>query len=68
MISKYPTDRHHGWRYIVIGGDDRIYVPIGAPCNVCDDEGYAVITSMNLDGTDKRIIAEGIRNSVGGKR
>jgi len=65
VISKYPTDRHHGWRYIVIGGDDRIYVPIGAPCNVCDDEGYAVITSMNLDGSDKRIIAEGIRNSVG---
>ena len=32
---------------------------------VCDDEGYAVITSMNLDGSDKRIIAEGIRNSVG---
>ena len=65
VISKYPTDQHHGWRYIVIGGDDRIYIPIGAPCNVCDEQGYAVITSMNLDGTDKRIIAEGIRNTVG---
>ena len=62
VISKYPTDRHHGWRYIVIGGDDRIYVPIGAPCNVCDDEGYAVITSMNLE-SDKR----GNKKSVGMK-
>ena len=65
IISNYPTDQHHGWRYLVIGADDRIYVPIGAPCNVCDEDGYAVITSMKLDGTDKRIIANGIRNSVG---
>ena len=65
VISNYPKDRHHGWRYIVVGPDKKLYVPIGAPCNVCDEPGYAVITKINLDGSGKEIIATGIRNTVG---
>ena len=65
VISDYPKDAHHGWRYIVVGPDNKLYVPIGAPCNVCEEPGYAVITRMNLDGTDKETIAYGIRNTVG---
>lgn len=65
VISDYPKDRHHGWRYIVVGPDEKLYVPIGAPCNVCEEPGYAVITRMNLDGSDKETIAYGIRNTVG---
>src|SRR5690606_30970368 len=45
-----PKDRHHGWRYIAFGPDGKLYVPIGAPCNVCNESGYAVITRMNPDG------------------
>jgi glucose/arabinose dehydrogenase len=60
-----PTDSHHGWRYLGVGPDDRLYVSIGAPCNVCDKTGYAVIDRMSLEGTDRETYAAGVRNSVG---
>lgn len=60
-----PSDRHHGWRYIGFGPDKKLYVSIGAPCNVCDEFGYAQIIRMNPDGTDRETFASGIRNSVG---
>ncbi len=65
VANDYPSDRHHGWRYIAFGPDGKLYVPIGAPCNVCDEEGYAVITRMNPDGSDREIVARGVRNTVG---
>ena len=63
----YPTETHHGWKYIAFGPDGRLYVPVGAPCNICksEDEVYASITSINADGTDKKIVASGVRNTVG---
>lgn len=60
-----PTDAHHGWRYIAFGPDGKLYVPIGAPCNVCDQKGYAVITRMNPDGSGREVFASGVRNTVG---
>ncbi len=64
--DSYPSDRHHGWKYIGIGPDDRIYLPVGAPCNICEsNDEYAVITSIKMDGSDKRTEAHGIRNTVG---
>jgi len=62
-----PDKRHHGWRYIGFGPDDKLYVAIGAPCNICDrgEEGFAQIIRMNLDGSQRETYASGIRNSVG---
>jgi glucose/arabinose dehydrogenase len=60
-----PRDRHHGWRYIAFGPDGRLYVPIGAPCNVCNEPNYGVITRMNPDGSGREVFARGVRNSVG---
>ena len=60
-----PTDRSHGWRYIGFGPDDKLYVSIGAPCNICDKFGYAKIIRMNPDGSGREVYASGIRNSVG---
>lgn len=69
IFEDYPTDGHHGWKFIAFGPDDKLYVPVGAPCNVCDKEDenevYASITRMNPDGSDMEIYAKGIRNSVG---
>ena len=69
LNDEFPTDRAHGWKFIAFGPDGRLYVPVGAPCNVCDHEGttpiYSTITSMNPDGSDVRIYARGVRNSVG---
>lgn len=61
----FPKDGHHGWKYIAFGPDGKLYVPIGAPCNVCNESGYAVITRMNPDGSDREVFARGIRNTVG---
>ncbi len=63
-----PTESWHGWKYLRFGPDGKLYVPVGAPCNVCersDDERFATILRMNSDGTDLEIFAMGVRNSVG---
>ncbi len=60
-----PIETHHGWRYIGFGPDDHLYLAIGAPCNVCLEEGYAQIRRMRPDGTGEEVFAEGVRNSVG---
>jgi glucose/arabinose dehydrogenase len=60
-----PGERHHGWRYIAFGPDGKLYVSIGAPCNVCDREGFGVIVRQNPDGTERETVAYGVRNSVG---
>ena len=67
VSDAFPNDRHHGWRYISFGPDDKLYVPVGAPCNICasDPDRYAVIMRMNPDGSELETFARGIRNSVG---
>lgn len=60
-----PSDRSHGWRYIAFGPDGKLYISIGAPCNVCDEFGYAQIIRVNPDGTGRETFASGVRNSVG---
>ena len=63
--DEFPFETHHGWRFIRIGPDNKLYIPIGAPCNVCDEEGFGLITRMNLDGSGKEVFARGVRNPVG---
>ncbi|MBK9018015.1 MAG: sorbosone dehydrogenase family protein [Saprospiraceae bacterium] len=69
VYDKYPTDGHHGWKYIAFGPDGKLYVPVGAPCNICnkekDNEIYASITRLNPDGTGLEVVQHGIRNTVG---
>lgn len=69
VYDKYPTDRHHGWKFIAFGPDGKLYVPVGAPCNICNKENinpvYASLTRLNTDGSGFEIIARGIRNTVG---
>ncbi len=60
-----PKDGHHGWRFIAFGPDGKLYFPIGAPCNVCNEPKYAVITRMNADGSGQEVFARGVRNTVG---
>jgi glucose/arabinose dehydrogenase len=65
--DRYPTKTHHGWKYIAFGPDGKLYVPVGAPCNICEssDEIFASITRINPDGTGREIFASGVRNTVG---
>ncbi len=67
VVDNYPEQDGHGWKYIAFGPDGKLYVPVGAPCNICDpeEEIYATITRINTDGTGREIYAEGVRNTVG---
>src|SRR5881628_436187 len=64
--DKFPTEQHHGWKFIAFGPDGMLYVPVGAPCNICrPDERHGVIQRMNPNGSGLEVFAKGIRNTVG---
>ena len=67
FVDNYPNKEHHGWKYIAFGPDGNLYVPVGAPCNICesDDEIFATITRINISNKSREIIHRGIRNTVG---
>jgi glucose/arabinose dehydrogenase len=68
VTDAYPTDRHHGWKFIAFDPQGEwLYVPVGAPCNVCDpdDPIYSTITRIRPDGSGREIFASGVRNTVG---
>lgn len=62
-----PGDRSHGWRYVAFGPDGKLYIAVGAPCNVCavNDETHAHIRRYDADGSNMEVIARGVRNTVG---
>lgn len=56
----------HTWKFIAFGPDDRLYLSVGAPCNVClPPPMVSTILRMKPDGSDLEVFAEGVRNSVG---
>lgn len=67
LNDSFPKDTHHGWKFIRFGPDGKLYVPVGAPCNVCfqKDKRYASILRMDIDGKNLQLFAEGVRNTVG---
>ena len=67
VTDKLPSDGHHGRKFIAFGPDGKLYVNVGAPCNICepDPERYAHIERMNADGSGRETVARGVRNSVG---
>jgi glucose/arabinose dehydrogenase len=61
-----PPQQHHNWKYVRLGADKKLYVPFGAPCNICEPSAeYAQIRRYNLDGSGKEVIATGVRNTQG---
>lgn len=67
VFDQLPSDKHHGWKYLRFGPDNKLYFGVGAPCNICRPEKpvYASLARVNADGSDFEIIAQGIRNTVG---
>ncbi len=67
VTDRYPNKTHHGWKYIAFGPDGKLYVPVGAPCNICEEEDpiFASITRIEADGSGFEIVQHGIRNTVG---
>ena len=66
VTDVYPEDEWHGFRFVAFGPDGRLHVPVGVPCNACfRKDPYGTITSIEPDGKDLRVVARGIRNTVG---
>lgn len=67
VYDGYPTETHHGWKFIAFGPDSLLYVPVGAPCNICESEDpiYASISTLNVETNEVRIVQNGVRNTVG---
>ena len=67
VTERYPREGHHGWKFIRFGPDGWLYVPVGAPCNICepDAERYALISRIRPDGSGYEVMARGVRNTVG---
>jgi glucose/arabinose dehydrogenase len=64
---KLPESTHHNWKFAAVGPDNKLYISIGSPCNICEvNPGtYGLIRRQNLDGSGIEIVARGVRNSVG---
>lgn len=66
VFDQLPENSHHGWKFIEFGPDGKLYVPIGAPCNVCNvSDPYGTILRVNIEHGSYEVVARGIRNSVG---
>lgn len=66
ISDAFPTEKHHGWKFIRFGPDGKLYVPVGAPCNICDEgDPFASIMRMDPDGKGLEVFARGVRNTVG---
>jgi glucose/arabinose dehydrogenase len=66
VYSDLPKDEPHGWKFIAFGPDGLLYVPVGAPCNICrPPETHAQIRRIKPDGSGAEVVARGVRNTVG---
>jgi glucose/arabinose dehydrogenase len=66
IYSDLPKDEPHGWKYLTVGPDNKLYFNVGAPCNICmPPETHAQIRRINLDGSGVEVVARGVRQIVG---
>lgn len=64
--TDFPDNKWHGWKTINQGPDGKLYVPVGAPCNVCDEKlPFMALHKMDFNGKNLETVATGIRNTVG---
>ncbi len=66
VFDRLPRERSHGWKFIAFGPDGSLYLPVGAPCNICEPgDPYASIQRLRPEGGALEPVARGVRNSVG---
>ncbi len=66
IYNDLPKDEAHGWKYLAIGPDNKLYFEVGQPGNnVLHDKNHGQLRRINLDGSGAEVIAYGIRNTVG---
>jgi glucose/arabinose dehydrogenase len=62
IFDQLPKDEPHGWKFIAFGPDNQLYVPVGAPCNVCEPPAtHAQIARVDADGSGHEVFARAAR-------
>lgn len=52
VSTAFPSDGSHGWKYIAFSpADGKLYVPVGAPCNICEMQVRAPFAVCEPDPT-----------------
>ncbi len=60
IYDNLPKDEAHGWKFIAVGPDNKLYVPVGQPGNnVLHDDAHGQIRRMNLDGSGVEVVRQG---------
>jgi glucose/arabinose dehydrogenase len=66
VYSDFLNHQSHGWKFMALGPDNKLYVNVGSPCNICEPPPTnGQIRRISLDGSAADVIARGVRNSVG---
>jgi glucose/arabinose dehydrogenase len=66
IYDDLPSDAPHGWKFLTVGPDNKLYFNVGAPCNICmPPPTHAQIRRINLDGSGAEVVARGTRQIVG---
>ncbi len=67
LIADVPLTASQWSGLLAVGPDERLYVSVAAGCNFCQpaQPEYGAILSYNLDGTDRQIVATGLRQAAG---
>jgi len=66
IYSDFLNHQSHGWKFMALGPDNKLYVNVGSPCNICEPPATnGQIRRINLDGSSADVAARGVRNSVG---
>jgi glucose/arabinose dehydrogenase len=66
IYDNLPKDEAHGWKFMALGPDNKLYFEVGQPCNNCiPSDAHGQIRRINLDGTGMEVVARGVRHSVG---
>jgi glucose/arabinose dehydrogenase len=67
IIKDLPDGGQHPNRTIAVGPDNLLYISVGSTCNACDEPNKinATMLRANLDGTNQKVFAKGLRNTIG---
>ncbi len=67
IVTDLPDGGQHPNRTIGVGPDHKLYVSIGSTCNDCTESNpeHATMLQMDPDGSNRRIYARGLRNTLG---
>ena len=67
LIYDLPDGAQHDNRTIAFGPDGKLYITIGSSCNDCKETNpeHATMLQANADGTNRRVYARNLRNTLG---